>query len=230
MTASTDITRINAVEGSGTPEGTTTSSVGGMYLRTDGGSGSTVYTKVSGTAATGWRSLGIKSADESANATLTALGESHVRGDQDRISTHMGSGGEIAGEATMSMLSMLQATFDPGAWYDSDNAVFLMEVHRDLYPNGIIIDEWKVSFNRTDPSAELNADLRYANDWATLAEEADIDILDTSSGVSSEDTDSAINSGTAIAADKVIYIGFDGDPEGTGTQLTFTMIFHAEED
>lgn len=38
----------------GSPEGSVTAPVGSMYLRTDGGSGSTFYVKESGTGNTGW--------------------------------------------------------------------------------------------------------------------------------------------------------------------------------
>ena len=40
--------------GSGTPEGAVEGDVGSIYLRTDGGAGSTMYVKESGTGATGW--------------------------------------------------------------------------------------------------------------------------------------------------------------------------------
>ncbi len=40
--------------GSGTPEGAVTAPVGSLYLRTDGGAGTTLYVKESGTGNTGW--------------------------------------------------------------------------------------------------------------------------------------------------------------------------------
>jgi len=42
------------VSGSGTPEGAVTASVGTVYLRTDGGAGTTLYVKESGVGNTGW--------------------------------------------------------------------------------------------------------------------------------------------------------------------------------
>ncbi len=42
------------ISGTGTPEGAVTASVGALYLRTDGGSGTTLYTKESGAGNTGW--------------------------------------------------------------------------------------------------------------------------------------------------------------------------------
>ena len=41
-------------QGSGTPEGALAANVGSLYLRTDGGAGSTLYIKESGTGNTGW--------------------------------------------------------------------------------------------------------------------------------------------------------------------------------
>lgn len=44
--------------GSGSPEGVVTAKIGSIYLRTDGASGTTLYTKVSGTGNTGWEVVG----------------------------------------------------------------------------------------------------------------------------------------------------------------------------
>ena len=43
--------------GTGSPEGVVASSVGTIYVRTDGGVGTTLYTKESGTGNTGWIAL-----------------------------------------------------------------------------------------------------------------------------------------------------------------------------
>lgn len=43
-----------ATWGAGTPEGAVAASVGTLYLRTDGGAGTTLYVKESGTGNTGW--------------------------------------------------------------------------------------------------------------------------------------------------------------------------------
>lgn len=48
----------NLFSGSGSPEGVTTATIGSMYLRTDGGQGSAVYYKESGSGNTGWLALG----------------------------------------------------------------------------------------------------------------------------------------------------------------------------
>jgi hypothetical protein len=40
--------------GAGSPEGVVTAPVGHLYLRSDGGAGTVLYVKESGTGATGW--------------------------------------------------------------------------------------------------------------------------------------------------------------------------------
>lgn len=43
--------------GVGSPEGVVTASVGSLYLRTDGGAGTTLYVKESGSSTSGWRAV-----------------------------------------------------------------------------------------------------------------------------------------------------------------------------
>ena len=40
--------------GSGTPEGAVSATVGSLFMRTDGGTGTSLYVKESGTGNTGW--------------------------------------------------------------------------------------------------------------------------------------------------------------------------------
>lgn len=47
--------RLPLFQGEGDPEGVVISNVGGLYLRLDGGVGSTMYVKETGTDATGWQ-------------------------------------------------------------------------------------------------------------------------------------------------------------------------------
>lgn len=46
------------VTGAGSPEGVITASIGALYMRNDGGSGTTLYSKTSGTGNTGWSAVG----------------------------------------------------------------------------------------------------------------------------------------------------------------------------
>jgi len=45
---------LQIISGSGTPEGAITAPVGSLYLRTNGGAGTSLYVKESGTGNTGW--------------------------------------------------------------------------------------------------------------------------------------------------------------------------------
>ncbi len=162
------------------------------------------------------------------DATLTAAGMIATDGADDALAIHFGSGGEIAGEAQISAIQAISVVVDPGAWYDTDTQVFLFTVG-DEAPNGIIIDEWKVSCN-VDPDVEMDLDLKHADAFIGLASAQVMDILDTSSGVSTEDTDANIHGGDAVPNGDVVYLEFGADPEGTCVQMIFEMWYHAEED
>lgn len=140
--------------------------------------------------------------------------------------TETGTGSIAFGEdAIFHCLKQLTLTVDPGSWYDVDTEIFLMDVDSSA-PDGAQIYKWKLSCN-VDPDVEINADLRYADAWIGLANATDIDEIDTTSGTSDEDTVANINSGDAVSNGKVIYIGFDGDPEGTCVQMIFQMWWYA---
>lgn len=58
--------------------------------------------------------------------------------------------GELASEEyAMTGIKHISVTVDPEAWYDLDTEIFIFTVGDDA-PNGIIIDEWKLSCN-VDP-------------------------------------------------------------------------------
>lgn len=161
-----------------------------------------------------------------ADVTADAAGEIFYDESDDQFVFYDSQTGELsANEVALSPILHKEKVLDPGSWYNSDTEIFIMTVG-DNAPNGIIIDEWKCSCN-VDPDTEIDADLRYADAWIGLANAADIDEIDTTNGVSSEDTDSNINGGSAVSNGKVIYIGFDADPEGTCTQMIFEMWYHA---
>jgi len=168
-------------------------------------------------------------ADESADGTLTALGQVHVRGDEDSYALHMGAGGEVAGEVLMSTLHKITLTFDPGAQYDSNSIIDLGPVLAKQYPNGIIIDYWEADCH-LDPDVEMNLNLGYSVNSFDMADPNLIDVLDTTNGKSSEDTDANINGGSAVPAGVRMMLYFDADPEGTCTMFTFLLLYHGEED
>lgn len=47
-----DLRRV--INGVGSPEGVISAGIGSIYMRTDGGAGTSIYIKESGTGATGW--------------------------------------------------------------------------------------------------------------------------------------------------------------------------------
>jgi hypothetical protein len=60
--------------GTGSPEGAVTSSVGSLYLRSDGGTGTALYVKESGAGNTGWRAIAVITAtDEVVTIPAAAL-------------------------------------------------------------------------------------------------------------------------------------------------------------
>lgn len=54
MKQATNSLNARIYEGEGSPEGVVTASAPALYLRTDGGAGTTLYVKESGTGNTGW--------------------------------------------------------------------------------------------------------------------------------------------------------------------------------
>jgi hypothetical protein len=165
----------------------------------------------------------------SSDATLSNAGEMHLNTTDEQLSFHSASDGEISGEASISLLQHRMWVFDPDAVCDGTiDRLFLMTVGDDL-PEGMIIDEWKVSFE-ADPTTEVDLDLKYANAFIGVASATVIDVLDTTAGVSSEDTDANINGGSAIANGKVLYLEFGTAYTETGHQIIFEIWYHAEED
>ncbi len=167
-----------------------------------------------------------------ADKALADSGEVHYNTLDEQLSIHSGAGlgsGEIIGEASISFISHISTgSFDPGLYYDSDTQMALFTVGDD-FPEGLIIDEWKVSCN-VDPDVEMDLDLVRADAFIGLANASVMDILDTTAGVSTEDTDANINSGAAVANGQLIYLSWGADPEGTCQGMIFEMWFHGEED
>lgn len=160
-----------------------------------------------------------------ADATLSTAGQIHVNTTDEQLSIHSAADGEISGEVSISAIRHLTASFDPDAVCDGAvDRVFLFTVGDDA-PEGIIIDEWKVSFE-ADPTTEVDLDLKYADAFIGVANAAVIDVLDTLSGVSSEDTDANINGGAAVANGKVVYLEFGTAYTETTHQIIFECWFH----
>ena len=99
----------------------------------------------------------------------------------------------------------------------------------DDFPEGMIIDEWKLSFE-ADPTTEADIDLKYADAFIGVANAAEMDDLATTNGAASEDTAGNINAGAAVANGKVMYLQFDSAYTETGHQVIFEAWGYAEED
>ena len=169
--------------------------------------------------------------DESSDATLSNLGEVHVRGDEDSFNLHFGTGGEIAGEATISGLEHIAVTFDPSWAYDQEStyrSVPLFKVGDDA-KNGITLVEWKVNYVGGDPTTELNMDLICDStpDYNTAASATVMDVLDTTAGASS--ADSGFDSATCANGCNM-YFHFGGDPTDDNVMITVDLWFYREAD
>ena len=165
----------------------------------------------------------------SSDLTLADLGKIGIDDTDDSIAWHDGANGEIAGEVQLSGIIHKAWSFDPKAVCDGAvDRLFLFTVG-DEAPNGIIIDEWKVSFE-ANPTTEADLDLKYADAFIGVANAAVIDVLDTTNGASSEDTDANINGGVAVANTKSVYLEFGTAYTETTHQIIFELWYHLEED
>jgi hypothetical protein len=158
-----------------------------------------------------------------ANPTTGSEGSTAWDSDDDAIEVYDGSLAKLIDPDDCGWMAT-----DPGAHYDVDTELLLFEVEASKWAGGFTFTEWSLSCN-VAPDTEINADLRYADAWIGLANPADIDEIDTTSGTSSEATPGNINGGAAVAVGKVIYIGFDGDPEGTCVQMIFKWCGYGPE-
>lgn len=163
------------------------------------------------------------------DTALSAAGEMALNTTDEQLSFHSAADGEISGEVALSLIQHRAWSFDPDAVCDGAvDRLFLMTVG-DQAPEGLVIVEWKVSFE-ADPTTEADLDLKYADAFIGVANSAVIDVLDTTAGVSSEDTNANINGGAAIANGKVLYLEFGTAYTETTHQIIFEMWFYAEED
>jgi hypothetical protein len=162
------------------------------------------------------------------NAVLASAGQVAVDGVDDAIAIHFGAGGEIQGEGQVSGIITFIVSLDPGQQFLSNTYISLGWIG-DEAPNGIIIDEWRCECN-VDPDVEILLDMYFADNKIGLANATLMDVLDTTNGTSSEDTDANINGGAALANGKFWYLLWGGDPEGTCDDFTIQIWLHPEED
>jgi hypothetical protein len=121
----------------------------------------------------------------------------------------------------------LASSFDPKVVCDGAvDRLPLMQVLATAYPGGINILSWNFSFE-ADPTTEIDLDLKRADAQIGVANAAVMDVLDTTSGASSEVTAANINSGAAVAVGKFVYLEFGTAYTETGHTCCFTMTFRA---
>jgi hypothetical protein len=98
--------------------------------------------------------------------------------------------------------------FNPNIVYNIDTQVFLLYTK-----SALTITKLRVELNTS--AQEVAGDLKYADDFISLANATIINDFDTSSGTR---TDTTITSGS-VAAGKCIYIQFDSQPNSAITQM-----------
>jgi hypothetical protein len=106
------------IPGTGTPEGVVSAGVGSLFLRSDGGSSTTLYVKESGTGTTGWQQL-IRAADLDAEETarIAADAAALVAADAAYVPakvTDAGTYGDGVTDATSHLQGLLDDAFTAG--------------------------------------------------------------------------------------------------------------------
>lgn len=99
----------------------------------------------------------------------------------------------------------------PNTVYDLDHEIFIAWTTQATTITKIIVN------CDANPATELTGDLKYADDFITLANASIINDFDTTDG---KRTDTSITSG-AVASGKAIYLSFDAQPDGTLNQVHF---------
>lgn len=97
---------------------------------------------------------------------------------------------------------------NPNGVYGKDTQVFLLWALRSLVITKIVI-------NLDSNANEVLGDLKYADDFITLANPVVINDFDTTAGVR---TDTSISSGS-VAEGKAIYLQFDAEPNAAINQM-----------
>lgn len=129
------------VVGSGSPEGVVTAPIGSQYWRTDGGAGTTLYAKESGTGNTGWVAYGntvslsgsatwdIPSLGTLANSSTTVSVTGAAVGDQVVVSPAMPSAGiVVSGDVTSANTVTLRAHNTTSGTIDPASTTFRVRV------------------------------------------------------------------------------------------------------
>lgn len=157
-------------------------------------------------------------------ATLAAAGQINLNTTDKQIGVHNGTR-----EVAVPLIQHNAWAFDPKAVCDGTvDRLFLMSCGISE-PKGITVVAWKLSFE-ADPTTEIDLDLKRADAFIGVANSAVMDVLDTTTGASSESTAANINSGAVVATAKVLYLEFGTAYTEANHQCIFEMWWEVEED
>ncbi len=144
------------------------------------------------------------------DVVLTGTGQMYVDSAQKQLVVSDGI------EKAIPLRHIIQGNLGTGD-FDADPDVFVLSLDADTYPDGIVITEWAVDCNEADPTTELNANIKYANDRGTGAfpgaSDTLVDVIDTTTGNSSENdmSNSDLTSGV-IPTGVELRVLIDADP------------------
>jgi hypothetical protein len=196
----------------------------------------------SGTTNINFGAIGLQSTGTMNFSGATAVEIENTAGD-----VTLANGGEVAVDTTQRQfafhdgteeiaiptIQVIQLTFDPGAWYDSDAEVWMLDLFADRFPDGIVITKWYVDTNVADPDVEMNMNLMWCDAVAGAAfpgaNPTLIDVMDTTTGNSSETVNTNMAANGVVATGKSLYLLFDADPEGEATQLSVKIYYYIPE-
>lgn len=204
---------------------------GGDLVSVDSGnwdvSNAGVFSGVTGITSTGVIDLGgasdVEIENTAGDVTVNTAGEIAIDTTNNQLVIYTDA------EYVIPLLHVAQGTFDLAAQYDVDSDLWLVDLHADMYPNGIYITKIYVDCTVADPTTELDANLMYCDAVgagafpganATL-----IKAVDTTTG---NFADAAVN--TAVATGKTIYLDMDADPADANVQYHIRIHYRIEED
>lgn len=132
------------------------------------------------------------------------------------------SNGKVIANTTTYLTSLSGITkcwdfviMNPNSIYTVDAKVFVA-----IAPAALTITKLQVSCD-ANPATEITGDLKYADDFISLANAVVINDFDTTDGVR---VDTSITSG-AVASGKCIYLLFDAEPIAAIKQIHFHIEF-----
>jgi hypothetical protein len=121
-----------------------------------------------------------------------------------------------------------QGCWDLASWWDVDHEVWLIDLHADVYPNGITITGVHLDCNVADPTTEFTGDLKYCDAVGGAAfpgaNATVITAMDSTTG------NFTVSLSSAVATGKTVYMAIDADPTDANTLWHLRFHFDIEED